>query len=885
MDVTPNPEVKKKEGSTNPDSASNYWYKRRLVVCLDGTWNQRDSGTNIYHISNLVLEGMIDPTITPAEVKQIKDPAVRRRKEECTKAWVQMVYYDEGVGTGLLDSATGGAFGIGLSENVRQAYDWLVERYRDGDHVYVFGFSRGAFTARSLVGMIAKCGLLYRGAPLPPAELWKGYQKMAPYPPPKDREGNIAPRKKWWQPFGPHRQGPFRPRKYLKASPGEPKFDPPGDMNETEKLLCLWSRRIPIKCLAVYDTVGTFGIEALAIPWLRERRAQFHDTQLTTLIQHGFHGLAIDEHRGNFNNIPWHRATELDTPEQEEITQTYGPIQQRWFIGGHSDIGGSNENDVLAQLPLRWFVKECEELNLVFKPSWPDEPDVRTATRLADCVPLRLVASKDGKPPKPGHVSDSYTEFAKGLWRHLIRAKRNYRKIQPPAEFQNGKEVRSLNETLHPSVLELLELNEQETGSSDNYNPPNLYEYRKRQRDRVAQGNDGKNPPAQPDNLPLVEPPFKYLEGRAAKVWFAVWLFCIGMTGALISRVAGGCDCRWIAGQWYCHLSRWYCLTLILPLIAGLADWAESSVNHKQALDPSGPTAERRGGLLDLLLNLRLVAIGAFVVGAGYFVWTLLDFCWFAVPAGEAAWLLAFCAMMIHFNASRVWAAQPMIDAGFGSILKLQEADTPAAVSGLLRDWMERGPGGPDPHRLVPVQRTIWRDLIGFIPAYTIAFFAGLWMTLSLIYHFVRPDEVSHTFLALLSTSLWCWPAAALIAGFGAIADGREDRIHLQYLQEPGKEPSQTQVARGRRATKMKVAACLTGLGGFLVAILSLGLLQFYRLLVHLFPCVPSEPVMRHLPPPVVTIPAVFSLALAATAMLLAYSTVRAFLAPPVDTA
>src|SRR5882724_12703038 len=98
--------------------------KQRLVLCLDGTWNQQDSGTNIYHLSNLIYEGVA--------------------KDGC----LQCIYYQQGVGTGVLDSVTGGAFGLGLSSNVREAYDWLVEHYQDDDEIYVFGFSRGAFTDR-----------------------------------------------------------------------------------------------------------------------------------------------------------------------------------------------------------------------------------------------------------------------------------------------------------------------------------------------------------------------------------------------------------------------------------------------------------------------------------------------------------------------------------------------------------------------------------------------------------------------------------------------------------------------------------------------------------------------------------------------------------------
>ena len=98
--------------------------RHRLIVCLDGTWNKRDDTTNVFHHQTLTQEG------------------------SCPDGWEQRCYYDEGVGTGVLDGLSGGAFGIGLEQNVREAYNWLVEHFHDGDEVYIFGFSRGAFTAR-----------------------------------------------------------------------------------------------------------------------------------------------------------------------------------------------------------------------------------------------------------------------------------------------------------------------------------------------------------------------------------------------------------------------------------------------------------------------------------------------------------------------------------------------------------------------------------------------------------------------------------------------------------------------------------------------------------------------------------------------------------------
>ena len=115
--------MKRKEGSANPDPESDYTFQRRLVMCLDGTWNQRDSGTNIYHLSNLVLEGKIEPGSTPSDVGPTEDPVLQRRREGGSqedlgpKRWSTTTKESEPEYP--LDQATGGAFGIVLEENVR----------------------------------------------------------------------------------------------------------------------------------------------------------------------------------------------------------------------------------------------------------------------------------------------------------------------------------------------------------------------------------------------------------------------------------------------------------------------------------------------------------------------------------------------------------------------------------------------------------------------------------------------------------------------------------------------------------------------------------------------------------------------------------------------
>lgn len=885
-DQPPKVESKRREGASNPDSKTDYQFPRRLALCLDGTWNERDSGTNIYHFSNLILEGKIEPAPSPQPDGAPNDPATTAQSEHALQGmagqtWVQMVYYDEGVGTGMLDRVTGGGLGRGLSENVREAYDWLVERYREGDEVYIFGFSRGAYTARSLVGMIANCGLLYRGAPLPPEQLWNGYRKMTPYPEPKRPDGTPVPTRKWWQPFGAQKRGPFRPLQHLKKDdfPGGSVYTtyiPEGDRSETEELLCRWSRRIPIHCLAVFDTVRTLGIEALAIPWLRDRKTQFHKTQLTWLIQNGFHALAIDEHRANFSHVPWHRKSRKATATNKDPA-TSGPIKQRWFIGAHSNIGGSYDDGALAQLPLAWFVKECSGLGLVFKPRRPDEPDVRVRTREEDCIPLFPGKDNATGNVKPGHVRDSYTELGGGIWRHLLRAKRYYRRIAPPAEFEEREEVKSLNEELDESVLKLIGLNSAAVGA-DNYNPPNLYEYRARPETPAA--------PALPVAPEPREPPHKYCETRAAKVGLGAWLLGIALSGEMISLIAVGWQWHWI------HI-----LPMLFFLAAWRVDWLESSLTHKRAVRPRDAAGEKLDGWLDLLMNLRLIAVAAFVVGIGFLlwaVWALIDrFTFYPVPLAEAVWLVAFCAMLMRFNSSRIWAARPMREAGFGSIVQLQNAKTPAGVVALREAWMRlclrpsdaaklddkdlKDYHTADAHRLLPVHRAIWRDRIGFIPAYSVAFFAGLWVMLSLLQGWwLLPECSAPPIMGLLSPCWSCWGPAAFIVLVAALADYIEDSIHIGYLEEHANAPTAGTVWSGWILSKIKLWACLVGMAGLAAAILLLGCRQICYAFEQPGKCPLCSSTLKVIPGSSTTVPALVSILLAVLAIYLVFSAIMA---------
>jgi uncharacterized protein (DUF2235 family) len=731
---------------------------------LDGTWNKRDSGTNVYHISNLVQEG------------RVKDSQTGRE-------WFQIIYYDEGVGTGLLDNVSGGGFGIGLSENIRQAYDWLVEKYRDAkegrpaDEIYVFGFSRGAFTARSLVGLIAKCGLVCRGAPISPEQLWSGYRLLGSRGNPRS-DSKTKPAENWWERLtGGAPKIPFRSLWELKRDSWETdrtEAVKPAE-NLAEKLLVTWSRRVRIRCVGIIDTVGAMGVDMLAIPWLREKTARFHDTQLSTMVQNGFHALGIDEHRANFVHIPWRRSKKGKWPQD-------GKIEQRWFVGAHSNIGGGYDDDVLAQFPLAWMLKECRDLGLVLRAPATPQADPLTPPPLDLCLPL-LSPEKgvDCLRDTPPRVRDSFAEIAHGIWKHLIRSKPEYRRIGPPLELDNGQPSESVNESVDPSAWKLLVADQ---SSAKPYNPPNLWAYRQK--------------PNLPDKkiaaeLTYAPPRHHYLQGIGSYVWLIVWLGLLAMTGCALDR---------------CLHVPWHILAIALPLLALFADWRESVLNHAVALEPDGDEAERKLAAMDLYLFWRLIFICAVVAG---FVLVVIKISPWLISIGPERWpllwLLALDVLVIQFGISAAWAAAPMADAGFGSVVQLQAAKTPDEVRTLLGHWTGEDFGEKGRQLLAPVVRTLWRDILGFIPSYTVLLFLGTWMALSVF--FTSPGE--GRLCVVLSTQRWTWGIAAGLAILCAIADWIEDRCHLSYIKRLANPPKGATVACARAATLAKYVLFFLG--------------------------------------------------------------------------
>lgn len=259
---------------------------RRIVLFLDGTWsddNAKNPLTNVVRLREALKIGV-------ERGKAGAAPCAGNRLKTEQGEIEYVVSYDSGVGTGVWDWVSGGLTGVGLDDKIRQAYRFLSKHYRPGDEIHLIGFSRGAYTARSIVGYLFAAGLLKpeHCTQEREAEAWRFYRTC-----PGDRDCAD------WRALKPF-------------------------LHDVEALR--------IKSLAVFDTVGALGIPSRFLTAVNRRRFEFHDTQLSSIVENSFHAVAIDEHRPSFEAALWHR------PKFKRLANAH--VEQVWFPGAHADIGG-----------------------------------------------------------------------------------------------------------------------------------------------------------------------------------------------------------------------------------------------------------------------------------------------------------------------------------------------------------------------------------------------------------------------------------------------------------------------------------------------------------------------------------------------------------------
>lgn len=258
---------------------------KNIVIFSDGTGQEggKAHNTNVYKLFNLILD----------------------RSPE------QIAFYDRGLGTGW-KKLTGNVSGSGISKNIQECYEFLFDNFQSGDQIYLFGFSRGAATVRSLSGFIDLIGIL-----------------------PKSRRGLIN------QAYDIYKITDDDERK-AKAK------------EFVGRHHTMWTR---VKFLGVWDTVAALGLPIKSISALIDRipwwRHEFHNFKLSPSVENAYHALAIDDERKTFHPLVW-----------EPETMDYQTMQQVWFCGMHTDVGGGYPESQLSDIALEWILQKATENGL-----------------------------------------------------------------------------------------------------------------------------------------------------------------------------------------------------------------------------------------------------------------------------------------------------------------------------------------------------------------------------------------------------------------------------------------------------------------------------------------------------------------------------------------
>ena len=322
---------------------------KRVILCFDGEWD-RPPDPGVWGSSSrtppkqtLSAAGWESPPTT--NVLQLYQSILPQASDE----GVQQKWYDSGTGLPWFYRFRNGSFGYCLDRTILQGYAYLAATYEPSDELFMYGFSRGAYIARSLIGLLNAAGLpsatllngdhvrIVREAAhtlspemVAPVHLSECLTRMVLDP--CNQAIDEAYRIYRTVQSGTHASGPVTTRRRG-----------PHDISVT--LLGLW------------DTVGPLGIPTNALKWLNEHRYNFRDTELSPIVQRAYHALAIDEHRADHNATIW-----TAPPKAGQI------IEQWWFAGAHGDPGGTYPDRDLADVPLAWMQQHSINNGLAIEP-------------------------------------------------------------------------------------------------------------------------------------------------------------------------------------------------------------------------------------------------------------------------------------------------------------------------------------------------------------------------------------------------------------------------------------------------------------------------------------------------------------------------------------
>ena len=288
---------------SNPPNAPS----RNIVIFCDGTWNSPEE------------EAFGQPTATNVH------KLFMACEDEATSKGDQLTWYQRGVGSdgAWYRRAFEGATGTGTGESIRRGYAAIAARYRPGDRVFLVGFSRGAFTARSIAGMIEKTGLVRDPSRRCVAEAYRLYRRDRRTP---SKRGRLA-----------------------------------SDAIEAYRTSTAVHPDARIHAIGVWDTVGALGLSmwgwCFNVLWIRN---DFHRLSANRITDRVHHAMALDEKRSSFVPVPWKDADDR------------GPVvEEAWFRGVHSDVGGGYADARLSDITLAWMASRLAEAGLLLRPNLP----------------------------------------------------------------------------------------------------------------------------------------------------------------------------------------------------------------------------------------------------------------------------------------------------------------------------------------------------------------------------------------------------------------------------------------------------------------------------------------------------------------------------------
>ncbi|HYD89421.1 MAG TPA: DUF2235 domain-containing protein [Vitreimonas sp.] len=301
---------------------------KRIVICCDGTWQRLYNAS----LTNVALTAR---AVAPRDARGVP----------------QIVYYSAGVGASMYGvSIWQGMTGADLDDHLLDAYLFLNLNYEPGDEIYLFGFSRGAYTVRSLAGLLRKCGVLRR------AHVDKARAALELY---RHREVSadtfLAARFRAAHAIAWPRLG----------NDGATIDTPPVDLR--------------LRYVGVWDTVGSLGIpRVLPISVGLNQGYLFHDTTLSRAVHSARHAVAIDEQRAAFAPTLWSNVDAFNTPGARPR------VMQSWFPGDHGAVGGNDDSRGLSNCALLWVLEGAEQVGLALM----REPGSIISAAMAEIDPL-----------------------------------------------------------------------------------------------------------------------------------------------------------------------------------------------------------------------------------------------------------------------------------------------------------------------------------------------------------------------------------------------------------------------------------------------------------------------------------------------------------------